>query len=329
MKFLKILGVIVLILILVAVGAVAYVSYGLPTVGDAPALTVEVTPDRVQRGEHLFNDVMMCVACHSKRDYSKYMAPIIPGTIGAGGEEWTHENGFTGEMIAPNITPHVMKDWTDGEIYRAITMGVDKDGNALFPIMPYHQYGKLQDEDIYDVIAYMRTLPKRESNFPETELDFPLNLIVNTIPARVENKLARPNPQNKLAYGKYLVTAAACIDCHTPQKDGQFLMDQYMGGGFDFHLPNGIVVTSANITPHKEFGIGSWEVNRFLERFHAYRDSNFTTHQVKEGEFNSIMPWLQYANLSDEELEAIYTYLQSLDPVANQIEKHHIATREM
>ena len=305
MKALKIIGILAVIVVLVIAGAITYVKVALPDVPDAPDLNVEITPERVERGKYLANNLMGCMDCHAERDFSKFTAPVIEGTQGGGGEKWGHEGGFEGELYAPNITPYALKNWTDGEIYRAITVGVNKNGEALFPIMPYLQYGKLPDEDIYAVIAYLRTLPEIENTVPIRELDFPLNLIVNTIPKGNNDKMTHPDHSNKLDYGKYLVTAGACIECHTRQEKGEFVMEEYLGGGFEFLMPNGTLVTSANITPDKENGIGDWDVNKFVQTFHQYRDSSFVPHEVKQGQYNTIMPWTYYCRLDEPELEAV------------------------
>lgn len=47
---------------------------------------------------------------------------------GAGGEIFDQNMGFPGKFISPNITPYALREWTDGEIFRAITSGVNKDG---------------------------------------------------------------------------------------------------------------------------------------------------------------------------------------------------------
>ncbi len=326
MKIIKILGILALVILLVALGGFIYIKTALPNVPEAPDLKVELTPERVERGKFLANSLMGCMDCHAQRDYTKFTAPVIEGTKGGGGEKWGHENDFEGEMYAPNITPFALKNWTDGEIYQAITVGVNKDGEALFPIMPYLQYGKLPDEDIYAVIAYLRTIPEVENTVPPRELDFPLNLIVNTTPKVNSEKMPHPDHSNKLAYGKYLVTAGACIECHTRQEKGEFVMDEYLGGGFEFKMPNGTYVTSSNITPHKEHGIGGWDAEKFIQTFHQYRDSTFVPHTVKEGQYNTIMPWTYYCKLERPELEAMYTYLQSIKPVGNSIERFRVAS---
>ena len=50
-------------------------------------------------------------------------------------------------------------NWTDGEVIRAIREGVSRDGQALFPLMPYAGFRHMSDEDVYALVAYLRTLP--------------------------------------------------------------------------------------------------------------------------------------------------------------------------
>ena len=46
----------------------------------------------------------------------------------------------------------------DGEVLRAVTAGVSRDGTPLFPLMPYPHYGALSEDDVHAVIAYVRSL---------------------------------------------------------------------------------------------------------------------------------------------------------------------------
>ena len=78
---------------------------------------------------------MSCVDCHSHRDMTKFAGPIMEPHFIGGQDEFTEKYGAPGNFYAPNLTPYHLKDWTDGEIFRAITMGVSKDGRALFPAM--------------------------------------------------------------------------------------------------------------------------------------------------------------------------------------------------
>ena len=181
-KAVKIFVFIVIGLIIVAGASLTYVTVALPDLGDAPDLKVEITPQRLERGKYLVNNVIPCLDCHSTRDFSKFSGPIDTNTLGSGGEKFDKNIGLPGEYYAPNITPYHLKDWTDGEILRAITTGVSKDGHALFPIMPYQYFGKMDIEDIYSIIVYIRTLPVKETQSLVSKSDFPMNFIINTIP---------------------------------------------------------------------------------------------------------------------------------------------------
>ena len=125
------------IILIAIVAFLGYLSFLLPNVGSAPDMQVEITPERVARGEYLANHVMLCMDCHARRDFSIYAGPPIPGTEGAGGEAFDQTMGFPGAFYSRNITPAGVGDWTDGELFRAITTGVSRDGSALFPVMPY------------------------------------------------------------------------------------------------------------------------------------------------------------------------------------------------
>ncbi|MCC5942502.1 MAG: cytochrome C [Balneolaceae bacterium] len=311
---LYILGIFVVMIAVI----VSYLSFFLPNVGPAPDITIELTEERVQRGEYLANYVMLCTDCHAVRDFNQFAGPLKPGTLGAGGELFDRENvGIPGSMVAPNLTPAALADWTDGEIFRAITSGVSKDGSALFPIMPYPNYSQLDKEDIYAVIAYLRTLEPVEFERPPSEYDFPVNLLINTMPMK-PNMQTKPPKSDVINYGRYLVTAAACNDCHTRIERGEFVGEPFAGGN-TFVMQGGGVVTSANITPHQT-GIGNWTKEQFVTRFKMYADTSYVPHEVKPGQFQTIMPWIMYGGMDEEDLGAIYEYLRTLEPVDNLVE---------
>ena len=320
MKLLKILGVLVLILVVVVAGALTYVSTALPDVGPPPDLKVEITPERLARGEYLANNVMLCMDCHSTRDWEIYAGPPKHGTEGIGGERFDQAMNFPGKFISRNITPAGIGDWTDGELYRAITSGVSRDGSPLFPVMPYLNYGKMDPEDIYSVMAYIRSLPAIESKPEASEPDFPINFIMRTMPKpAVHSKL--PPPTASTEYGAYLVNAASCGECHTKQEKGEFVGEP-LAGGFEFKYPNGSVVRSMNITPH-ETGIGNWSREQFIERFKMHTDSGYVPPPVdwSKSQFQTVMPWLMYAGMTESDLGAIYDYLRTVKPVENVVEK--------
>ena len=316
----RIIGVVIILVILVAGGMVIYIKGFLPDLGDAPQISIDYSPENIEKGRYLANEVMGCVGCHAQRDYSLFAGPIIEETKGSGGELWDETLGFPGRMYAPNITPKALGDWTDGEIFRAITAGVDKNGDALFPIMPYHQYGKLPKEDIYAVIAYMRQLKPSDASYPDRQLDFPLNFIVNFMPKEATHHLYYDS-DDIIKRGEYMITAAACYDCHTPMEKGQFIEEMEYAGGAEFPLKSGGVVRASNLTPDNETGLGNWTSEQFVQRFKMYADSSFVATKVPHNEFNTFMPWEYYANIKEEDLEAMFAYLKSLEPIYNPVVK--------
>lgn len=181
-KLLKIIGLLLVTVVVAIAGFLTYVKVALPDVGEAPVLKVEATPDRIERGRYLAHSVTVCLDCHSTRDWRKFSGPITPGTLGKGGDRFDESVGFPGVYFARNITPAGISRYTDGELYRVITTGVDKDGRSMFPVMPYLYYGKMDDEDIYSIIAFIRTLAPIENQVPESTSNFPMNFILNTIP---------------------------------------------------------------------------------------------------------------------------------------------------
>ena len=302
--------------IVVAVACLlGYVRFGLPQVGPPPSITIERTAERIQRGKYLAHHVMVCVDCHSQRDWTKFSGPLVAGTEGRGGEVFDQKVGLPGRYIAPNITPYHLSAWTDGEIFRAITSGVGKDGRPLFPIMPHPNFGQLDENDIHAVIAYVRSLQPIEHRTEDSQSDFPMSLIIRTIPQKAQSQPI-PSEQNTVAYGKYLVTAASCSDCHTNYIDGSPVGDPFAGGR-EFPMPDGSLIQSANITPHAT-GIGGWTQEEFVRRFTAYADSAQQSRIVQKGEFQTIMPWTMYAGMRKEDLQAIYAYLRTIKPAENR-----------
>jgi mono/diheme cytochrome c family protein len=315
-KALKVLLIILGVIIIGLAGIVGFIKVALPNTGTPPDLTVQITPARVQRGEYLANHVAVCMDCHSQRDWSIYGAPLKKETFGGGGEKFSHEVGFPGTVYSRNITPAGLKDWTDGEIFRAITTGEDKHGKPLFPLMPYPHYGRTDPEDIMSIIAYLRTLPAIQHQVPGHELDFPLNILVNTMPSKAAME-KKPDSNNITAYGKYLVLMAGCAECHSKVEKGTVVAGTEFGGGRTFDFPNGTVVTAPNITFDKATGIGNWDRNLFIRKFSQYADSGYKPRQLEPADFNTPMPWLMYSGMKNSDLAAIYAYLATVTPIQN------------
>lgn len=319
-KIFRYIGIIIGIIIIVILGAAFYVKTFLPDVGPAPDMKIVSTPEKIERGKYLANHVTVCMDCHSTRDWNYYSGPMRTDSLGHGGEVFDRTMGFPGIVYAANITPAGIGDWTDGEVFRAITTGVRKNGKPIFPVMPHKNYGTLDPEDIEAIICYVRSLPPIEHKVPESEYDFPMNFIVNTIPQKA-SFTKRPDSGDIIAYGKYLATAASCGECHTPFDKGKFDTAFFLAGGRSFQLPAGIL-TTPNLTADTETGIGSWTKEIFLGKFQAYRDSTFAHRPVNiMKEMTSVMPWPVYAGMTDYDLGAIYEYLRSLKPIKHSTVK--------
>jgi mono/diheme cytochrome c family protein len=315
----------IVIVVFIAAGLL-YLKVALPNVGSAPDINVEATPERIARGEYLARHVTVCIDCHSKRDWTIFSGPPAEGTLGMGGELFDQRFGFPGKYYAKNITPDGISRYTDGEFFRVITTGVTKEGKALFPVMPYLYYGQMDEEDINSVIAYIRTLKSIKNDIPESSSDFPMNFIINTIPGKAHLS-KRPEKSDVVSYGKYLVTSAGCIECHTRAEKGKLIAGMEFGGGREFPLPDGSMVRSSNITPDQATGIGSWNNETFVYFFHSLSDSLTLNTKLNPGDFNSIMPWTMFGNMSDEDLTAISEYLKTVNPINNKVEKFTAAAK--
>ncbi len=320
-KVLKVIGYLVLVLLVAIAGLLSYVKLVLPDVGEAENISVDITAERIERGKYLATSVSVCMDCHSTRDWNRYSGPPVAGTFGKGGEVFNQDLGFPGSFYAKNITPYALSDWTDGEILRAISSGVSKGGDALFPVMPHPNYVRMDREDLYAIIAYLRSLDPIVSDPPESVADFPMNFIINVIPEKAVYS-EMPDRHNTVAYGAYLFNAAACNECHTKMVKGKPLEGMELAGGFEFRMPSGGVVRSSNITPDLETGIGKWSLDDFVNRFTLYADGSYIPPHINKGDFNTPMPWMMYATMKRNDLEAIYAYLKTVKPISNKVEKY-------
>ena len=315
----RILLAIVGVVFLLTFGTVMYISLTQPDVSAAPEIAIEPTMDRIARGEYLVKHVAACLDCHSHAEENRFATPLVPGTEGMGGRAFTEESGFPGTLYAPNITPAALRNWTDGELLRALTVGVNRDDEAIFPSMPWGVYRHFARADLYAIIAYLRSMEAKPNAVPPSELKFPMNIIVRMMPSDVTLRESRPDTAETVAYGEYMAQGAGCAYCHTQSDKGAPVPGTEFGGGQGFGLPHGVVY-SANITPDVETGIGSWTEAQWLERFYRYRDGQ-NTPVIEAGEFQTVMPWTHYAGMTDRDLLAIFAYLQTVAPIRNTVER--------
>jgi hypothetical protein len=259
--------------------------------------------------------------CHGKRDFTKFSGPVIPGTEGKGGQ--LKAKG----IYATNITPTVLGNWTDDEILRAITTGITKTGDTLFPLMPYGNYMYMSNDDAASIVAYLRTLKPIPDSVPKRDLSYLppgvlallyRNLYINNI-----NNANNQSPvDNDLAKGKYLVTLGGCNGCHTPfnNKLLVFYHDSILAGGALYNVPeSNFKVRSSNLTPDSVTGIGNWTEKIFLSKFKNYRKQK--AYNYNPGKYNTDMPWSILAKMTDDDIKSIYSYLRMIKPVHYKVEK--------
>lgn len=143
-----------------------------------------------------------------------------------------------GTFYGPNITPDPdagIGRWREADFVRALRHGERPDGASYYPAFPYPSFTKINDADLRDLWAYLRTLPpSKEASRPHQ-----LGLLYR---ARWTLSLWKrlffvpgpfiPDPQQSGAVnrGAYLVQALGhCGECHTPRnflggpKRGRFL----------------------------------------------------------------------------------------------------------
>ena len=278
----------------------------------------------LDRGEYLANHVAACLDCHSTRDISKFAGPVVVGTEGQGGFEFGPGVGVPGKVYAKNITPDNetgIGTWTDDEILRAMTHGINKAGDTLFPIMPYARYNHMAKSDLLAIVAYIRTLKPIKNKIPARQLMIPIAMAypAPALQASVDANVL-PAETNKVAYGAYLGNMAHCTDCHTPlTPQGAPDMTKLFAGGHLFDLGTFKVVAS-NITSDSLTGIGAWTEERFLNKFLPLREEK--NYNFNPGKENTVMPLPAMAGMTDSDLKAIYAWVKTIPAVTNKIEKY-------
>jgi len=254
----------------------------------AADIRVAGTPEQVARGAQL---AQICAGCH-----------------GGGQLPLTGQNALSegappiGTLYVPNLTmAGEMKDWTDGEIIRAIREGVHQDGRSLL-IMPSAVFRNMSDADAHALVAYLRSTTAGEAS-PPTRLNLLGALFIGaglfplSAQPPLESAVAAPPAGVTKEYGAYLVSIAACTECHGPDLAGQPEVPNGPPGG-----------------PNLTTLVPQWTEAQFL--------AFFNTGQTPAGAtMSESMPWKEVRGFaSDDDLRAMYLYLSALPPQAGPSE---------
>ena len=240
-------------------------------------LKVAVTPEQILRGQAISNG--FCSGCHSRT-----------GTLTGGLDVANDLPVPIGSFVSSNLTPAgQLSHWSDGDIFRAIRNGVDRDGHWLI-IMSYTNAGKLSDDDTKAVIAYIRSLPAAG-----TQTDNPpdhLNLLGVTMLGAgmlprgksVSTGIVTAPPRSpNLQYGEYILSYQDCRACHGDKLTGG-VPGQLAPLGPDLNLVKG------------------WKFEEFVTTMRTGVDPN-------GHELGKQMPWRPVGRMADEDLRAVYEYL--------------------
>lgn len=276
-----------------------------PREAPLPALQASTDPEVIERGRHLVWGPAHCAGCHGQRERLHEYEQDGTQIPLAGGWELDIPPAT---LRAPNITPdeHTgIGSMSDAELARALRHGIGRDGNLLFPIMPF---SNLSDEDLVAVISYLRAQDPVAHEVPRTEVK-PLGKILYAfvLEPTPSEAPASMQPAATAEYGEYLAKSVAnCYGCHTNRDlaTGEFTGEPMAGGLRLEH--GGKVFVPPNITPEGEGSkLAVMDEAAFVARMRMKAST-------AEG---SPMPWISYATMTDVELAALWAYLQSVPSV--------------
>jgi mono/diheme cytochrome c family protein len=261
----------------------------------------------IERGKYLVEAVAICFECHSERDFSKPGWPIPTGRIGGGRILWGE--GTPDQVVAPNISSDKatgIGTWTDQEIVRAIRDGVGRNGQLLNPEMPSRYFRRLSDSELHSIVVYLRSIPPVYQRLPRMKSYLP----GNSRPTIAMDTLQLKGISERVKRGEYLVGLGGCETCHTPTNTNGYIKGLEFAGGTVFRHDDQ-AAASSNLTPDPS-GINYYDEQRFLEVIRTGR--------VGARPLLSAMPWLFYRNMTDQDLKAVFAYLQALPPVRHRID---------
>lgn len=256
---------------------------------DAVVETFPIPTDEesIARGK-LLVEIVRCTECHGED---------------LAGDLWA-DHPLAGTFGPANLTPgeNGLVNYTDEDYIRALRNGLGQDGKPLY-YMPSNFYRDLNQEDLGDLIAYLKTLEPSEDPGPPNNIrplfynfvlsnpqGYPAVTMIDQTDTAVP---VGPDSSDILAYGEYL--ALPCKSCHGADLAGVEQLER-------------LGIGSPNLTP---YNLADWTEEDFLI---AMREGT-----LPDGRFipQAFMPWEAIGQLTDEELHAIWVYLESLPSVAD------------
>ena len=280
--------VLAVIILFIMGGSKAGTVYNVPQ----ETITGPTDAETMAHGEVLAN-VSGCTSCH------------IQNLSG----ETFFDDGMMGTMAAPNLTSGqggIGSHYTDADWERAIRHGVRPDGTGLL-IMPSQHFAHYSDEDVVALIAYLKSVPPVDHELPARALGpMARTLLVlgafQLAPEMIDQTAAHiaSAPTGVTAErGHYLTQIGGCAECHGEGLVGRAPEEAEQGP------PAG-----PNLTPNGD--LAAWSEADFIQALRTGMTPAGDNLDPME------MPWPSYSRLSDEDLTAIFLYLQSLPPAPMQ-----------
>ncbi|RYY25627.1 MAG: c-type cytochrome [Chitinophagaceae bacterium] len=303
-KIFKWAGALVL-LIVICISAVVPFRQNLKYEAPFPDLKASKDTTIIARGKSLVLGAAHCADCHSNANVDSLLESGADVPL-AGGFKFGLP---VGDIYSRNITPDSLTGIgkrTDQELARVLRYGVHANGTAVYEFMPFHN---MTDEDLVSVISYLRSLKPVRNEVPENSLNVVGNMVKAFMikPVGPDGEVPKSiKKDTSAAYGKYLaVSVANCRGCHTVRDLSGNYTGEPFAGGAAFDEKDGTFIPP-NLTPHFTGRIWQWSQEAFVARFR--------TGKVLAG---TPMPWNSFKRMSDDELKAIYNYLQTIKPVNN------------
>lgn len=241
----------------------------------------------VDYGEHVYT-IRGCADCHGEDGGGLVFIDEAPVARLAGSNLTSGEGGVAERYDDP-------QDWET-----AIRHGVRPGGDPLL-FMPSSEYHPLSDDDLGALIAYLESLPPVDRNLPNASIR-PLGrllFLLGEVPLVHAELIDHGGPHPDAppagptaAYGRYLATS--CTGCHAADLAG----GPIAGAPPDWP-------PASNLTPHPEDGLGTWSEDDFFGALRRGRRPDGAT-------LDAVMPWRNTARMTDEEIRAVWTYLQTL-----------------
>ena len=269
--------------------------------------------EQIARGKYIFGAAAGC-GCHT----------LPKGeALNAGGRK--HDGPF-GTVYASNITPdptNGIGKWTDAQIITAIRSGRRPNGERLIPVHPYTVFNGMAEQDLQDVVAYLRSVPPVNQPVPAKKITVPMFETV-FLPAWLATFAPRETPPPSapaggVARGEYLARAVShCGECHTPRTMTMATDNsRYLSGAPKGKGPEGSAVP--NITPDRDTGIANWTEEQIADYLET---GNRPDGDVAGGLMAEVIQGSSagFKDLTKADRLAIAQYLKSIPPSKNKID---------